>query len=565
MKLLLLLSTITTVTAGINRPSLTINVSDGSFTSISSSISPTISQSSSFDLPAGFTASTAVSIAPKLSKDVADMLSSLSGTVGHSFKSVKTSFATKFKGTDMSNPTFVGKVSESNSRTSLALTASPSSVSKLDGSVDFDIAEVSFNVSPRYNFKNGKGPGVLLSASRGPTSVDVDFEMVKHHVKRKGGKSSTTKKASKAIAMEKNIKEQLKDIDRFNGSSESEGEGDNNGDNNDVNEDDEDWESEHKGLQATSDTDGSAGSDSEDGEEQIEMKGEREGVDVGSDNDLDNDLDNEHGGDSDDDGDGDDLNGKLKGGMGMAGAMSKILASAGALSESSRMKGKESLVLAKTVTKHMKVITKEEREERAMKKKRAERRKKNLKVMYVPTKSGDPMVIESERTLRRVATRGVVALFNAISTHQHEAKLEAEPEDRKSRREKDAKFETKQGFIDKLKTQAEENNEGDEQEDKVETKKVTKKVKETKTEGSKWLQDDFLMKSKLKDWDKGDEASSDDEEIGFVKDGDADLEDAKEYDEKKRKEGEMEEARGRKERKDKSREEANKKRKKGKK
>ena len=196
--------------------------------------------------------------------------------------------------------------------------------------------------------------------------------MVKHHVKRKGGKSSTTKKASKAIAMEKNIKEQLKDIDRFNGSSESEGEGDNNGDNNDVNEDDEDWESEHKGLQATSDTDGSAGSDSEDGEEQIEMKGEREGVDVGSDN----DLDNEHGGDSDDDGDGDDLNGKLKGGMGMAGAMSKILASAGALSESSRMKGKESLVLAKTVTKHMKVITKEEREERAMKKKRAERRKK---------------------------------------------------------------------------------------------------------------------------------------------------------------------------------------------
>ncbi|GMI44171.1 hypothetical protein TrCOL_g5496 [Triparma columacea] len=382
--------------------------------------------------------------------------------------------------------------------------------------------------------------------------------MVKHHVKRKGGKSSSTKKANEL----KNIKEQLIDIDRFNGSSESEGEGDNDGEN--VDNDDLGWD--EKLEQQGSSGGASTGEDSEEGEEEISMKGREEGVARGEDgeseDDGEDDGDEEDSGDDegdegDSDGDGGD-EATPKGGMGMAGAMSKILASAGALSESARIKGKDSLVLTKTVTKHMKVITKEERDERAMKKKRAERRKKNLKVMYVPTKTGDPKVIESERTLRRIATRGVVALFNAISTHQHEAKLETEPEDRKSRKERDAKFETKQGFIDKLKTAAgaEEKEEGEKEKgDKKEKKddKKGKKVQETKTEGSKWLQDDFLMKSKLKDWDKDDEDSSDDEEIGFVKDGDADLEDAKEYDERKRKEGELEEARGRKERKDKAR------------
>lgn len=101
------------------------------------------------------------------------MLSSLSGTVGHTCKSVKTSFTTKFKGKDMANPTFVGKISESKSRTALSLTASPTSVSKLDGSVDFDVSSCSFILSPRYSFA-GSGPGLALSASRGPTSVDVD-------------------------------------------------------------------------------------------------------------------------------------------------------------------------------------------------------------------------------------------------------------------------------------------------------------------------------------------------------------------------------------------------------
>jgi len=119
--------------------------------------------------------------------------------------------------------------------------------------------------------------------------------------------------------------------------------------------------------------------------------------------------------------------------------------------------------------------------------------------------------------------------------------MDADEDDQKGG--KDEKTSTKQGFIDKLKTGAMK--EGEEEKKEVEEKKVEGKSKAkgkkgavTKTDGSKWLQDDYLMKSKLKDWDKDDSDSSDEEEIRFVKDGEGDLEDAKEYDEKKRKEGE---------------------------
>lgn len=173
------------------------------------------------------------------------------------------------------------------------------------------------------------------------------------------------------------------------------------------------------------------------------------------------------------------------------------------------------------------------------KKKRKERRSNNLSVMEDLNTGSSSLTIERERTLKRIATRGVVALFNAIATHQYESKKEDSDSE-----EEDIK--TKKGFIDKLKNKA--------------VSKVSKKEeKEEKTvgEGSEWMKDDYMQKSKLKDWDK-DDSSDEDEVPDFVKDGDEDLGDAKEYDEKVVGEKKKREAVERKERKDKSKEEAKK-------
>lgn len=114
----------------------------------------------------------------------------------------------------------------------------------------------------------------------------------------------------------------------------------------------------------------------------------------------------------------------------MADAMGKIL---GTLTTTkSNKKGPSTVVLAKTVTPLQKLQQQEKEKQRQMTEKRQASRERNLSALHLPRSiattnnvfsDGQQQLsvvkeLEQERYHRRVATRGVVALFNAISQHQ---------------------------------------------------------------------------------------------------------------------------------------------------
>ncbi|XP_071080326.1 RRP15-like protein [Haliotis cracherodii] len=122
----------------------------------------------------------------------------------------------------------------------------------------------------------------------------------------------------------------------------------------------------------------------------------------------------------------------------------------------------------------------------------------------------DPLERIRERRLQRIATRGVVQLFNAVRQQQKvlEEKLtEAGSSIKKS--EKVMGSMTKGKFLDMLK--------GSTPSLLEDSKKVIKKEPTLKKEeeSAKWkiLRDDFMMGAKMKDWDRND-GSSDEEADG---------------------------------------------------
>ena len=118
---------------------------------------------------------------------------------------------------------------------------------------------------------------------------------------------------------------------------------------------------------------------------------------------------------------------------GMAGAMAKILGV-----PMPKAKDTKAVVLSKTITPLQKQQKKEKEEYDALRLKRKQRREIALTALHVPLsaatsrpivgkdKSSDMIAkamaqeIEVESMHRRVATRGVVALFNTISQHQQQ-------------------------------------------------------------------------------------------------------------------------------------------------
>ena len=109
---------------------------------------------------------------------------------------------------------------------------------------------------------------------------------------------------------------------------------------------------------------------------------------------------------------------------GMAGAMSKILGTA-------TRGGTASVIRSKTTTPLQRMAEQEKEQLKEQKEKRRENRERNLAALHIPLSvattrqtadgsSSSSLVkeLELERTHRRVATRGVVALFNAIAQHQ---------------------------------------------------------------------------------------------------------------------------------------------------
>jgi hypothetical protein len=114
-------------------------------------------------------------------------------------------------------------------------------------------------------------------------------------------------------------------------------------------------------------------------------------------------------------------------GLDSSAKMSNVMARI--LGASTNSAATSSVVLAKTTTPLQRMQQKEKEEMKALKEKRQSNRERNLTALHIPLSVATTNTIEDgrlsvtkeleqERFHRRVATRGVVALFNAISKHQ---------------------------------------------------------------------------------------------------------------------------------------------------
>lgn len=214
---------------------------------------------------------------------------------------------------------------------------------------------------------------------------------------------------------------------------------------------------------------------------------------------------------------------RMRGTAGMANAMARILGVSAPASGSSRP-----VILSKTKTPLQKMAEKEKQEEKEMKEKRRSNRERNLAALHVPlsvattgsmvasaNQNSSDLVkeLEQERVHRRVATRGVVALFNAISQHQKKSSDPAPSTAETSRSKAEVKKLTKHGFLDMIKSTA--------------ASKQEKAVAKTEADKSKpqWnaLHDDFMMDSKKK-WDQESSEEEDSDNDGSNMDGSSDEE-----------------------------------------
>jgi len=222
--------------------------------------------------------------------------------------------------------------------------------------------------------------------------------------------------------------------------------------------------------------------------------------------------------DDDDDDDDSSIDEEMDVATKMANAMGRILGTKS--SNSVRQKtSTSSVVLAKTITPLQKLQRKEKEQQTAIKEKRKANRERNLTALHLPLSIATTNTIDSgglsmskeleqERLHRRVATRGVVALFNAITQHQRSNNTDNEPNNVSSKRKGETLKLTKHGFLDKIK--AASMTKGSGTKDEADTLRLGTDVGNRKEKtNSSWgaLKDDYMMDSK-KNWD---EVSSDEE------------------------------------------------------
>jgi len=244
--------------------------------------------------------------------------------------------------------------------------------------------------------------------------------MVRHHVKSKKKKST-----GKAEPVKSN-EELLKELDRFAGSSEEDEPNAEDTDDESVNSVEDSRQRKtldgEEADESSLDDENDASSDDDEygvasAPKPKKKKASRDDSDDGSDSDSD-----------------DDMQLVETSNNGMAGAMAKILG----LAMSNKAKQTKAVVLSKTITPLQKQQKKEKEEYDALKLKRKQRREVNLTALHIPLsaatsrpiagkdKSSDLIAkamaqeIEVESMHRRVATRGVVALFNTIAQHQQQ-------------------------------------------------------------------------------------------------------------------------------------------------
>jgi hypothetical protein len=326
--------------------------------------------------------------------------------------------------------------------------------------------------------------------------------MAKHHVKNKKKKGSKEQNLPPPPIEE--------NLDRFAGSSEDENSNDTDDESYDNSIDHEKIVEEKEDFSSDEDEYGESNAN----KQLIKRKASHKQVDS-------DEVDTENDEESDDD------IPSAHAPSGLAGAMAKILG----IAAPTKTKSKQ-IILSKTITPLQRQQKKEKEQEDALRLKRKQRRDVHLTSMHIPLSAATsrPIVgkddmdnliakamskeVESESTHRRVATRGVVALFNTISKHQQQ-KLQEQHESgilSKSNSE-DIKAMTKHGFLDMLKKTGSSQSDLKESTDTV--KKIKADVGGAKTsKGWNALKDDFMMNSKLKDWDKAmsDDEDSDDDE-----------------------------------------------------
>ena len=218
---------------------------------------------------------------------------------------------------------------------------------------------------------------------------------------------------------------------------------------------------------------------------------------------------------SDDDSDNEERSSRT---AGMAHAMSRILGIKSAAAAAQLLP----VVLSKTKTPLQKIAEAEKKKEKELREKRRLNRDRDMTALHVPLSvaTTTPQVpgqnnsasssakiskeLQEERIYRRVATRGVVALFNAIAQHQtkpNEQIVDYSPEKKGSSAKK--KKMTKHSFLEQIKSKAA----------RVSEHNDNNSSNEKPKEKQQWqaLSDDFMLNPK-KNWDQ--ESSSEDDYEG---------------------------------------------------
>ncbi|GKZ00611.1 hypothetical protein MPSEU_001013300 [Mayamaea pseudoterrestris] len=214
------------------------------------------------------------------------------------------------------------------------------------------------------------------------------------------------------------------------------------------------------------------------------------------------------GSSEDDTDDDDESDANTNATMGMAGAMARILGT--------QPTKAPSVVLSKTKTPLQKQAELEKQREKELKEKKQVNRERNLAALHIPLSvatsassvqsvtSGLQAELQQERAHRRIATRGVVALFNAIAQHQNGQGLSNEKQQTSSaagnKKDLPAAKMTKNSFLDLIKSKA-----------KAAAGTNSDLAPPATSDKKQWnaFRDDYMLDTKTPDWEKEDESSLD--------------------------------------------------------
>ena len=176
--------------------------------------------------------------------------------------------------------------------------------------------------------------------------------------------------------------------------------------------------------------------------------------------------------------------GGMGGGAGFADALQKILTKS--------VKGQD-VVLAKRKTPNMKKIEQEKEVERAQKRARKEKQERDRMCMVLPSEE----TREFEKNLRKIATKGVVAFFNTINEAQN-------PKKKKGEDGSSTKPVSKEKFFDMIQNKTSGKPSSSSSSSSKGSAKKTEAQGSGSGHGSNWLNDNYMMGAKMKNWDEED-------------------------------------------------------------